>query len=73
MPRLPHLSGNEVVSTLETLGFAAVRQRGSHIVMRRGSQGCVVPQHREVKIGTLSGILKQAGVTTEEFLEALKK
>jgi len=42
-------------------------------MMRRGASGCVVPNHREVKIGTLAGILKQAGVSTEEFLEALRR
>jgi predicted RNA binding protein YcfA (HicA-like mRNA interferase family) len=39
--------------------------------MRRGPNGCVVPLHREIKIGTLGGILKQAGVTPEEFIGAL--
>jgi predicted RNA binding protein YcfA (HicA-like mRNA interferase family) len=41
MPRLPRVSGAEAVRTLEQLGFAVVRQRGSHIVMRRGAMGCV--------------------------------
>ncbi|MCG9892709.1 MAG: hypothetical protein MH252_16750 [Thermosynechococcaceae cyanobacterium MS004] len=36
-----------------------------------GSIGCVVPMHRELKIGTLSGVLKQAKVTTEELIENL--
>ena len=35
--------------------------------------GCVVPNHREIKMGTLSGILKQAGVSAEEFIETLRK
>lgn len=39
--------------------------------MRRGSSGCVVPNHREIKTGTLSGVLKQAGVSREEFNFAL--
>jgi predicted RNA binding protein YcfA (HicA-like mRNA interferase family) len=39
--------------------------------MKRGESGCVVPAHVEIKTGTLSGILKQAGVSVEEFLEAL--
>ena len=71
MPKLPHLSGAEIVRVLESLGFTVARQRGSHIVLRRGSSGCVVPNHREVKVGTLSGVLKQAGVSSEEFNEAL--
>jgi predicted RNA binding protein YcfA (HicA-like mRNA interferase family) len=53
------------------LGFVVVRQRGSHIVMRRGAQGCVVPNHSELKTGTLIGVLKQAGVSEEEFRAAL--
>jgi predicted RNA binding protein YcfA (HicA-like mRNA interferase family) len=70
--KLPRVSGAEVVRTLESLGFVIARQRGSHIVMRRGAAGCVVPNHRELKTGTLIGVLKQAGVTAEEFVEAFR-
>lgn len=73
MPRLPHVSGAEVVRALERLGFVVLRQKGSHIVLRRGQMGCVVPNHREIKAGTLGGVLKQAGVGAEEFIEALRK
>jgi len=59
MPKLPHLSGAEIVQVLAGLGFTVVRQRGSHIVLRRGSGGCVVPNHREVKVGTLNGVASQ--------------
>jgi predicted RNA binding protein YcfA (HicA-like mRNA interferase family) len=69
--KLPRVSGAEAVRALEDLGFVVTRQRGSHIVMRRGSVGCVVPNHRELKTGTLVGVLKQAGVTPEEFIAAL--
>lgn len=72
MPKLPRLSGRECVAVMQRLGFSQVRQRGSHVVMRRGSQGCVVPLHRELKVGTLSGILRQAGVDPEEFVKAFK-
>lgn len=71
MPKLPHLSGAEIVRVLESLGFTVARQRGSHIMLRRGHTGCVVPNHRQVKLGTLNGILKQAGVSSDEFIEAL--
>ena len=71
MPKLPRVSGAEVVRALERLGFAVARQRGSHIVLRRGSTGCVVPNHRELKTGTLAGVLKQAGVSAEDFMNAL--
>ncbi len=71
MPKLPHLSGGEIIRALERLGFSRVRQKGSHVVMRRGPSGCVVPLHPEVKIGTLAGVLRQAGVPAEEFLKSL--
>lgn len=70
MPKLPRVSGAETVRRLERLGFVVVRQRGSHLVMRRGASGCVVSTHREMKVGTLAGILRQAGVSVEEFISA---
>lgn len=70
MPKLPVLSGAEIVRLLELLGFVRARQRGSHVVMRRGDTGCVVPLHREVKTGTLAGLLRQAHLTIEELMEA---
>lgn len=71
MPKLPRVSGAEVVRALQRIGFAVARQRGSHIVLRRGTIGCVVPNHRELKTGTLAGVLKQAGISVEDFLKAL--
>lgn len=71
MPKLPHLSGAEIIRVLERLGFQQIRQKGSHVILRRGGTGCVVPLHREVKIGTLSGVLRQAGVTADEFISRL--
>jgi predicted RNA binding protein YcfA (HicA-like mRNA interferase family) len=71
MPKLPHVSGREAVRALEKLGFAQLRQKGSHLIMRRGAVGCVVPMHREIKIGTLTGILRQAGVSADEFIATL--
>lgn len=73
MPRLPRLSSRETIRALERLGFVQIRQRGSHIVLRRESVTCVVPQRRELKLGTLSGILEQADVTIEELIAALRK
>ena len=71
MPKLPRTSGAAIVKALERLGFAKIRQSGSHVVMRRGPKGCVVPMHGEVKVGTLAGILRQAEVSPDEFTEAL--
>jgi len=75
MPKLPRISSREAIRSLERLGFEQVRQTGSHVVMKKetedGKIGCVVPVHQELKVGTLSGILKQAQVTVEEFIEHL--
>jgi predicted RNA binding protein YcfA (HicA-like mRNA interferase family) len=75
MPKMPRISSREAIRALERLGFEQVRQTGSHVVMKKeteeGEIGCVVPLHRELKVGTLSGILKQAQVTVEEFIERL--
>lgn len=71
MPKLPILSGAEVIRALEKLGFQNVRQRGSHVVIKKGHNGCVVPLHREIKIGTLAGVLRQAEVSPEDFIAKL--
>jgi predicted RNA binding protein YcfA (HicA-like mRNA interferase family) len=71
VPGLPPINGAECVAALERLGFASVRQCGSHVVMRRGDRGCLVPLHRQLKPGTLHGVLKQAGVDLDGFTEAL--
>ncbi|MGA7195146.1 MAG: type II toxin-antitoxin system HicA family toxin [Anaerolineales bacterium] len=76
MPDLPHLSGREIIRALERLGFVQVRQRGSHVVMKKstseGNIGCVVPLHNEVALGTLRSILKQAKVLPDDFVKVVK-
>lgn len=72
MPRLPVLSGGDVVKMLERHGFEQVRQRGSHVILRRGALGCVVPLHKELKTGTLAGVIRQAGLSQDEFLAAMR-
>jgi len=71
LPELPVCSGAEVIRALERLGFRVVRQRGSHVMLRKGMAGCVVPLHRELKRGTLSGILRQAGVDAADFVAVI--
>ena len=75
MPRMPRISSKEAIRSLERLGFEQIRQTGSHVVMKKeteeGEIGCVVPLHRELKVGTLSSILKQAQVSIEEFTDRL--
>jgi predicted RNA binding protein YcfA (HicA-like mRNA interferase family) len=75
MPKLRQVSGEEVIRALERLGFMQVRQRGSHVVLKKytldGVVGCVEPLHDELAIGTLRGILKQASVSQDEFVANL--
>ena len=75
MPKMPRISAKEAIRALERLGFGQVRQTGSHVVMKKETQegeiGCVVPLHRELKIGTLSGVLKQVRITVEDFIDNL--
>jgi predicted RNA binding protein YcfA (HicA-like mRNA interferase family) len=75
MPKLPVVSGERVVRALKRAGFAELRQRGSHVSLekRAGEKTfrTVVPLHSTLAKGTLSDILKQAGLSVEEFLELL--
>jgi len=75
LTRLPRISGEQAVHAFERLGFVVVRQRGSHLILRKetptGAVGCAIPLHKQLALGTLRGILKQAGVPVEEFLRVL--
>jgi len=71
MPKLPHISGAQAIKALERLGFVVARQSGSHVILRKGAIGCVVPNHKEIKVGTLAGILRQAGISADEFINVL--
>ncbi|MBX9771324.1 MAG: type II toxin-antitoxin system HicA family toxin [Candidatus Obscuribacterales bacterium] len=65
------LSFREVKRKLEAAGFAQVSQKGSHVKFSRESENgvrtAIVPNHSEIAIGTLRSILRQAGLTPEEF------
>lgn len=71
MPRLRVLSGREVCALLSARGFVEVRRRGSHVIMQRvGDAGTItvpVPDHSEIRIGTLLSILRQSGVPRADF------
>ena len=69
---LRKISGKDCVKILcNKFGFKIKRQRGSHIVLRKespeGAVGTVVPNHKELKIGTLKGILELAKIKEEDF------
>jgi predicted RNA binding protein YcfA (HicA-like mRNA interferase family) len=72
MPKLPRTSARLIVAALERMGFVVVRRSGSHMVLRKESAGCVLPDHREVAVGTLRSALRQAEVSPEDFLKAFQ-
>lgn len=70
MSILPRASGREVVKALMKIGYEQDRQRGSHIILRQVAaphRRLVVPDHNEVAKGTLRAIIRQAGLTVDEF------
>ena len=75
MPKLPVVSGERVVRALKRGGFVELRQKGSHVSLERKTSDrifrTVVPLHHTLAKGTLSDILKQAGLSIEEFLALL--
>jgi predicted RNA binding protein YcfA (HicA-like mRNA interferase family) len=73
MSKLPRISGRECVNALEKAGFQFKRQEGSHIVLRRNDPFAqlVVPDHKELDRGTLRAIIRQAGMSVDEFIKLL--
>jgi predicted RNA binding protein YcfA (HicA-like mRNA interferase family) len=72
-PKLPSLKSREVIKVLEKLGFVFVRQKGSHRIYVKGSIGITIPYHtKDLKKGTLKAIIKQTGLSVEEFLKLLR-
>ncbi len=70
MSQLPVLSGRQVAKALRKIGYAFDHQRGSHIVLRQTDpphRRLTVPDHDEVAKGTLRAIVRQAGLTVDEF------
>ena len=69
MSKLPRVSGSEVVAALGKIGFYVRRQRGSHMILRRDEPFAqtTVPNHRELDSGTLRAILRQIGLSVDEF------
>ena len=72
MAILPVISGRECCAILARAGFTQVRQKGSHVIMQKSLPGSTitvpVPDHKELATGTLRSIIRQAGLTVEEFL-----
>jgi len=64
-------SGKQVCTILEKHGFVLVRQRGGHLIMQKLADGKTitvpVPNHRELRLGTLLSIIRQSGVPRSDF------
>lgn len=73
MSKLANISSREVIRALEKIGFYVDHQTGSHIIMRRDEPRATVPipERKEMRKGTLRKIIKQAGLTVDEFLTLL--
>lgn len=74
MSELPRISGREVVKALKKIGYDHDRQKGSHIVLRQSiypHRRVTVPDHKEIAKGTLRAILRETGLTVDEFKKLL--
>ena len=73
MASIPVVTGREAVKVFESLGWEVARQRGSHIILVRDGdiETLSVPDHREVAKGTLRSLIRSAGITPDEFQDAL--
>jgi predicted RNA binding protein YcfA (HicA-like mRNA interferase family) len=74
LSRLPLISGRKAVQALSKAGYELDRQRGSHMILRQTRpphRRLVIPEHRELPKGTLRAIIRQAGLTVDEFVALL--
>ncbi len=74
MPAVPVVSGRETVRAFQTFGWELARQRASHVILVRPGSivSLSVPDHREVAKGTLRSLIRDAGITVEQFIAALR-
>jgi len=73
MSKLPRVSGRECVKALGKVGFYLKRREGSHMILRHDAPFAqiVVPDHEELDRGTLRAIIRQAGLSVDEFVKLL--
>jgi predicted RNA binding protein YcfA (HicA-like mRNA interferase family) len=73
MSKLPVISGVKAVKTFHTFGFSISRQTGSHCIMEKTGLDVTlsVPLHKELKRGTLRNLIKDAGLSVDEFVTML--
>ena len=75
MPKLPVISGIKVVKALSKIGYEIDHQTGSHMILRNKNppyRRLTVPNHKTIAKGTLLAIIKQSGLTRDEFMDLLK-
>ena len=70
MPRIPGVNHLDAVRALEKAGFRIIRQ-GKHITMSDGTRQVTIPRHNPIKAFTMGGIVRDAGLTPEEFRKLL--
>ncbi len=68
MPELPRISGDEAIAVFRALGFLEVRQRGSHVALRRGGEGCVIPRHKELASAPCVALYARPGSVSKSLL-----
>jgi len=73
MAKLPVISGLKAVKAFSNAGWVASRQTRNHVIMEKigHSTTLSVPKHKELKRGTLRSLIKDAGLTVDEFVELL--
>lgn len=72
MSRLPVCSGADAIRAFQKLGYQVDHQTGSHIILRHPQmRRLTVPNHRELAKGTLRALIREAGLTKEEFINLL--
>lgn len=75
MSVLPLVSGREAVAAFSKLGYEVDRQRGSHIILRHAQpphRRLTVPDHREIAKGTLRALIRETGISVEDFVSLVK-
>ncbi|YAF97215.1 MAG: type II toxin-antitoxin system HicA family toxin [Nodularia sp. CChRGM 3473] len=74
MSKLPSISGKDCIKVLEKIGFYQKRRESSHIIMRRDEPftQVVVPDYQELAKGTLRAIIRDVGLSVEEFISLLE-
>ncbi len=76
MSNLPSISGQTFLSVMKKIGYEKDRQKGSHIVLRQANypfRRLVIPDHRELAKGTPRKLIRESGLSVEEFIKLLKE